>query len=52
MKSEKITKDEQIKILTEELKRKDKIIQKLREEKELLFKLSIKTTNKILDEKN
>jgi hypothetical protein len=52
MDSKKITKDEQIKILTEELKRKDKIIQKLKEEKELLFKLSIKTTNKILDQKD
>lgn len=51
MNVKKLTKDEQIKILREELKRKDKIIQELKKDKELLFKLSIKTSNKIIDEK-
>lgn len=51
MESTKITKEEQIKILQEELVRKDKIIEQLKKEKELLFKLSIKTTNKILQKK-
>ena len=49
MKVKKLTKDEQIKILREELKRKDKIIDELKKDKELLFKLSIKTADKIKD---
>ncbi len=47
-KVKKISKDEQIDILKKELERKDKIIEKLREEKELLFKLSIKNTDKLI----
>ena len=50
MKVKKISKDEQIRILREELKRKNKQIEDLKKEKELLFKLSIKTTQKMQEE--
>ena len=46
-KPKKLTKDEQIKILREEIKRKDDIITNLKKEKEILFNLSIKNENKI-----
>ena len=44
MKNKKLSKDEQIKILQEELVRKNKIIEKLKKDKELLFKLTLKAT--------
>ncbi len=50
MKVKKISKDEQIRILREELKRKNTQIEQLKKEKELLFKLSIKTTQKMQEE--
>ena len=45
-KIKKITKDKQIEILRDEIKRKDEIIAKLKEEKELLFKVSLKNKEK------
>ena len=46
-KLKKLTQKEQIAILQEELVRKDKIIEDLRIEKELLFKLSIRQADKL-----
>lgn len=45
-----MSKDEIIKTLRNELEKKDKIIEKLNEEKEILFKVSIKNAKRRLEE--
>lgn len=49
-KKKKITATKQVEILQAELKRKDAIIEKLREENALLFKISLKNAKKKLEE--
>ena len=46
-----MTDNETIKALQEALLKKDKEIEKLKEEKEILFRLSLKNTKKKLEEK-